>query len=143
MRRHGERDPRWRAPLFHLVFPWILFIATFSLLNFSQKNYQGFVGRILFILSILFSPIMTKLNVFLEKLRITTLLSSNPETFLREKVIKDMKRTTRKPEDLFSVYDIMGKINAKEILEEMNDEEFVTLIGKEVEKKQRPGKSGN
>ena len=64
----------------------------------------------------------------MEKIRITRLLSSNPLTFLREKVIKNMKRTTRKPEDLFSVYDIMGKINAKEILEEMNDEEFVTWI---------------
>ena len=66
--------------------------------------------------------------MFLEKIKITRLLSTNHVTFLREKIIKALKKTTSKPEDLISVYNMKGKVNAMEILSDINEEEFVTWI---------------
>jgi hypothetical protein len=107
--------------LFHVIFPWVLFTDSFSLMKFNQKKYQGFYGRILFIFSIFFSPIATKLNVFWERFKITRLRATNPANFLREKAVKDLKKSLSKTdEESMSDPYRNAKVNAKEALGEMS-----------------------
>ena len=55
--------------LFHIVFPWILFTLSFCLMNFDKKRSNSFCGCVFFIFNIILSPISTKFNVFLERIR--------------------------------------------------------------------------
>ena len=90
-------------------------------MNFKQKKYQGFYGRILFIFSIFLSPIATKLNVFSERFKITRLQATNPANFLREKAVKDLKISLNKTdEESMSDPYRNAKVNAKEALEKIS-----------------------
>ena len=117
--------------LFHILFPWILFAVSFFLLNFSQKKYEGVCGRVMLIFGIILSPITTKWNVFLEKVKITELFSTTPATVSRKKIIKGLETTISTPEDLTSIFN--KKDNTKERLEDMNEEEFVNWLKRETE----------
>ena len=83
---------------FHIILTWIIFCISFLFSNFSFKKYQGISGRIKLILSCIFSPITTKWNVFLQKIKVTQLLATTPESFVMAETAKELERIIKNQE---------------------------------------------
>ena len=87
------------------------------------------------------SPFLTKWNVFTERIKITRLLSTNPESLLRTAAVKELKRITRKQEKYKSLqentsihqwlYSEQTQTKSSEhSLKEINDADFLTWLSR-------------
>ena len=78
--------------LFHILLNWIIFSVSFFYVNYSYDKFQGISGWIKLIFGCIFSPIATKWNVFCQNIKVTQLLATTPESFVRAETAKELKR---------------------------------------------------
>lgn len=112
----------------HIILTFFLFSLSFFITNFYGKKYQGLCGRLNLVLASLISPLLTKFNVFQERINVTRLLASSPEHLLKAKAIKKLKKILRNQKK-YRAYQEKGDVPSAEYIQ-INDEDFIVWMSR-------------